>query len=78
MTQKRRLLAALREFDTDYGIEHLFDLAFGKRELSLRDKQQRLGSVICRLNGTVHGERIVPGEQRHTYRKVHHDPIKRT
>lgn len=75
--QEERLRAA---FDKDgatlYGVDVRIDAMYEavmeapRGALSVRRAQMRLGTVISKVNKKVKGEKIIPGELKHTYRIV--------
>lgn len=57
--------------DTDVPIDTMYAVAYPEEPIgrrSLREKQQRLGSAITRINSKLNEGNIAPGEARRTYR----------
>lgn len=71
-----KLVAYLHEHghNTDVAIVDLYYVARGATARNVRYAQQYLGAFISRINRKVlKGEKIIPGQVKHTYRIVRTD-----
>ena len=60
---------ALR-FDTDVSIDTIYQIMYHPQSMppSTRQRQQRVGAIITKLNAKLNGMRVTPGQIKRTYR----------